>query len=49
MRNWPGHGSPGPGRWINVYPNAEYVFMIVAGLRVDTATTPNTSAAPAGR
>ncbi|HVV88951.1 MAG TPA: hypothetical protein VHB53_00520, partial [Solirubrobacterales bacterium] len=30
------YGSPGPGRWITIYANAEHVFMVVAGLRFDT-------------
>jgi hypothetical protein len=29
-------GSPGAGRWITVYANAEHTFMVVAGLRFDT-------------
>ncbi len=30
-------GRPGPGRWITVYANSEHMFVIVAGLRFDTA------------
>lgn len=30
-------GGPGPGRWISIYANAEHVFVVVAGLRFDTA------------
>lgn len=29
-------GSPGVGRWITIYANAEHVYMVVAGLRFDT-------------
>lgn len=31
------YGKPGPGRWITVYANAGHMFLIVAGLRFDTA------------
>ncbi len=30
-------GEPGPGRWITVYANDGHVFVVVAGLRFDTA------------
>jgi hypothetical protein len=30
------YGSPGPGRWINIYVRDGHVFMTVAGLRLDT-------------
>jgi hypothetical protein len=30
------YGSPGPGKWITIYANAEHVFMVIAGLRFDT-------------
>jgi hypothetical protein len=30
-------GEPGPGRWITVYANRDHAFVIVAGLRFDTA------------
>lgn len=33
-------GSPGPGKWITIYANAEHVFMVVAGLRFDTRNDP---------
>ena len=29
-------GSPGPGKWITVYANADHVWMTVAGWRFDT-------------
>jgi hypothetical protein len=29
-------GTPGPGRWVTLYANADHVFMYVAGLRWDT-------------
>ena len=38
------YGRPGPGRWITVYANDGHMFLIVAGLRFDTArydTGPN--------
>ncbi len=31
------YGRPGPGRWITVYANAGHMFLVVAGLRFDTA------------
>lgn len=31
------YGQPGPGRWITIYANHGHVFVIVAGLRFDTA------------
>jgi cell wall-associated NlpC family hydrolase len=30
-------GEAGPGRWITVYANASHAYMVVAGLRFDTA------------
>jgi hypothetical protein len=33
-------GTPGPGRWITIFANAEHVFMVVAGLRFDTRNDP---------
>ena len=30
-------GEPGPGRWITVYANDGHAFVVVAGLRFDTA------------
>jgi cell wall-associated NlpC family hydrolase len=30
-------GEAGPGRWITIYANASHVYMVVAGLRFDTA------------
>jgi hypothetical protein len=38
------YGEPGPGRWITVYASPSHAFVIVAGLRFDTArydTGPN--------
>ena len=32
-------GSSGKGRWITVYSNPSHAYMIVAGLRFDTANT----------
>lgn len=33
-------GEPGPGRWITVYGAKGHAYMVVAGLRFDTAATP---------
>ena len=30
-------GEAGPGRWITIYANASHTYMVVAGLRFDTA------------
>ncbi|HEY2054916.1 MAG TPA: hypothetical protein VGH14_13370 [Solirubrobacterales bacterium] len=30
-------GEAGPGRWITVYANAAHAYMVIAGLRFDTA------------
>jgi cell wall-associated NlpC family hydrolase len=30
-------GETGPGRWITIYANASHAYMVVAGLRFDTA------------
>jgi hypothetical protein len=40
------YGSPGPGRWITIYANAEHVFMVVAGLRFDTRNNPERVSGP---
>jgi cell wall-associated NlpC family hydrolase len=51
-------GEAGPGRWITVYANAGHAYMVVAGLRFDTAGDtsgtgprwhPSTAAAASGR
>jgi cell wall-associated NlpC family hydrolase len=51
-------GEAGAGRWITVYANASHVYMVVAGLRFDTAGDtsgtgprwhPTTRAAASGR
>ncbi len=51
-------GEAGPGRWITIYANAAHVYMVVAGLRFDTAGDtsgtgprwhPSTAAAAGGR
>jgi hypothetical protein len=34
LESW---GAPGPGKWITVYANAGHTFMVIAGLRWDTA------------
>src|ERR1700743_499750 len=51
-------GEAGPGRWITIYANAAHTYMVVAGLRFDTAGDesgtgprwhPTTAAAATGR
>jgi cell wall-associated NlpC family hydrolase len=51
-------GEAGPGRWITIYANAAHAYMVVAGLRFDTAGDtsgtgprwhPTTTAAAGGR
>jgi cell wall-associated NlpC family hydrolase len=51
-------GEAGPGRWITIYANAAHAYMVVAGLRFDTAGDesgtgprwhPTTAAAASGR
>jgi cell wall-associated NlpC family hydrolase len=51
-------GEAGPGRWITIYANSAHVYMVVAGLRFDTAGDtsesgprwhPTTAAAASGR
>ncbi len=51
------YGEAGPGRWITIYANASHAYMVVAGLRFDTAGDigetgprwhPTTAAAAAG-
>lgn len=36
LESW---GRSGRGRWITVYANADHAYMVVAGLRLDTAGT----------
>jgi hypothetical protein len=40
------YGSPGPGKWITIYANAEHVFMVIAGLRYDTRNDPEGVSGP---
>jgi hypothetical protein len=35
-----GWRKPGKGRWITVYSNSGHMYMVVAGIRFDTANTP---------
>jgi cell wall-associated NlpC family hydrolase len=51
-------GEPGAGHWITIYANAQHTYMVVAGLRFDTAGDtsgtgprwhPTTAAAATGR
>jgi hypothetical protein len=30
-------GAPGPGRWVTIYATSEHVFVLLAGLRLDTS------------
>ena len=39
-------GEAGVGRWITVYANREHVFMVVAGLRLDTRSSPHPLTGP---
>lgn len=34
-----GWGDPGKGKWVTIYTNTTHVFMVVAGVRFDTAGT----------
>jgi hypothetical protein len=34
LEHW---GAPGPGKWITVYANAGHTYVVIAGLRFDTA------------
>ena len=36
------YGRPGPGRWITIYANSGHTFMIIAGIRFDTAAQSST-------
>jgi hypothetical protein len=40
------YGEPGPGRWITIYANGEHTYMVVAGLRFDTAGNPEGVSGP---
>jgi transglycosylase-like protein with SLT domain len=40
------YGEPGPGRWITIYANAGHTYMVVAGLRFDTAGNPDGVSGP---
>jgi membrane-bound lytic murein transglycosylase B len=40
------YGEPGPGRWITIYANAGHAYMVVAGLRFDTAGDPEGVSGP---
>ncbi len=37
FENW---AEPGPGRWITTYANGGHMYVVIAGLRWDTANTP---------
>ena len=41
-----GYGEAGPGRWITIYANAGHTYMVVAGLRFDTAGNPEGVSGP---
>jgi peptidoglycan hydrolase-like protein with peptidoglycan-binding domain len=36
------YGSPGPGRWITIYANSGHTYVVIAGLRFDTAAQSST-------
>jgi cell wall-associated NlpC family hydrolase len=36
-------GESGPGRWVTIYANASHVYVVIAGLRFDTAGDENES------
>jgi peptidoglycan hydrolase-like protein with peptidoglycan-binding domain len=36
------YGGPGPGRWITLWSNSGHVYLLVAGLRFDTAAQSST-------
>ena len=38
-RDFKRYGSSGPGRWISIWARDGHVFLVVAGLRFDTANT----------
>jgi hypothetical protein len=40
------YGEPGPGRWITIYANAGHTYMVIAGLRFDTAGNPDGVSGP---
>lgn len=37
-----GWGEPGPGKWVSIYASPVHVYMVVAGVRFDTAGTRTT-------
>jgi cell wall-associated NlpC family hydrolase len=40
------YGEPGPGRWITIYANASHTYVVIAGLRFDTAGNPDGVSGP---
>jgi hypothetical protein len=36
-RDYMGWGAPGAGRWVSIYATQTHVFVVVAGLRLDTS------------
>jgi membrane-bound lytic murein transglycosylase B len=40
------YGEPGPGKWITIYANAEHTYVMIAGLRFDTAGNPEGISGP---
>ena len=43
------YGQPGPGRWITVYANTGHAYIVVAGLRFDTADYSSPGSPTAGQ
>jgi len=41
-----GYGEAGPGRWITIYANPSHTYMVIAGLRFDTAGNPEGVSGP---
>jgi len=41
-----GYGEPGPGKWITIYANAGHTYVMIAGLRFDTAGNPEGVSGP---
>ncbi len=40
------YGEPGPGKWITIYANASHTYVVIAGLRFDTAGNPEGVSGP---
>jgi membrane-bound lytic murein transglycosylase B len=40
------YGEPGPGKWITIYANPSHTYVVIAGLRFDTAGNPEGVSGP---